>query len=92
MQQQHLQPMMAVLEIVAANLANTNSLATLDYHVWSALSAEYGSTGYGCQSSSWSAKQGNIFSLSPFAPGNLVSRDGFGHHAPRQPAHSPHSG
>ena len=26
-------------------------------------------------------------SLSPFAPGNLVSRDGFGRPVPRQPAH-----
>ena len=30
--------------------------------------------------------------LSPFAPENLVSRDGFGGPVPRQPAHSPHSG
>ena len=30
-------------------------------------------------------------SLSPFAPENLVSRDGFGRPVPRQPAHSPHS-
>ena len=28
-----------------------------------------------------------IFSLSPFAPENLVSRDGFGSPVPRQPAH-----
>ena len=34
----------------------------------------------------------NVFSLSPFVPDNLVSRDGFGHPVPRQPAHSPHSG
>ena len=27
------------------------------------------------------------FSLSPFAPENLVSRDGFGRSVPRQPAH-----
>ena len=34
------------------------------------------------------AKQGKIFfSLSPFAPENLVSRDGFGSPVPRQPAH-----
>ena len=33
----------------------------------------------------------NIF-LSPFAPENLVSRDGFDRSIPRQPAHSPHSG
>ena len=32
------------------------------------------------------------FSLSPFAPENLVSRDEFGSPAPRQPAHSPYSG
>ena len=29
----------------------------------------------------------NDFSLSPFAPKNLVSRDGFGSPVPRQPAH-----
>ena len=29
----------------------------------------------------------NDFSLSPFAPENLVSRDGFGSPVPRQPAH-----
>ena len=29
----------------------------------------------------------NIISLSPFAPENLFSRDGFGSPAPRQPAH-----
>ena len=28
-----------------------------------------------------------IFALSPFAPENLVSRDGFGSPVPRQPAH-----
>ena len=28
-------------------------------YVWSALSAEYESTGYGCQSCSWSAEEGN---------------------------------
>ena len=31
------------------------------------------------------------FSLPPFAPENLVSRDGFGSSVPRQPAHL-HSG
>ena len=31
-------------------------------------------------------------SLSPFAPDNLVSRDGFGSPVPRPPAHSPYSG
>ena len=31
------------------------------------------------------------FSLSPFAPENLVSRDGFGRPVPRHPAHAPHS-
>ena len=30
-------------------------------------------------------------SLSPFAPENSVSRDGFGRHVPRQAAHSLHS-
>ena len=34
----------------------------------------------------------NMFSLFPFAPENLVSRDGFGCPFPRQPAHPPHSG
>ena len=29
----------------------------------------------------------NVFSLSAFAPENLVSRDGFGSPVPRQPAH-----
>ena len=33
-----------------------------------------------------------IFSLSPLSPENCVSRDGFGHPVPHQPAHSPHSG
>ena len=31
-------------------------------------------------------------SLSPFAPDNLVSQDGFGRPVPHQPAFSPHSG
>ena len=35
--------------------------------------------------------QRTYFSLSPFAPENLVSQDGFGRPVPRQPAHSPHS-
>ena len=30
---------------------------------------------------------GKVSSLSPFAPENLVSRDGFGSPVPRQPAH-----
>ena len=34
-----------------------------------------------------SAEQIVFLSLSPFAPGNLVSRDGFGSPVPRQPAH-----
>ena len=33
-----------------------------------------------------------FFFLSPFAPENLVSRDGFGSPIPRQPAHSSYSG
>ena len=46
-------------------------------------------TGYACQSCLWSPKQGNMsFSLSPFAPENLVSRDGFGPPVSLQPAHS----
>ena len=39
---------------------------------------------------SWTEKM-NI-SRSSFAPGSLVSRNGFGRPVPRQPAHSPHSG
>ena len=35
-------------------------------------------------------EKGNL--MSPFAPENLVSRDGFGRPIPRQPAHSLHSG
>ena len=31
-------------------------------------------------------------SLSPYVPENLVSRDGFSHPVPRQPAHYPYSG
>ena len=47
-----------------------------------------GSAGYGCQSCSWSAEQGEInISLSAFVPENLVSRDGFGSPVPGQPAH-----
>ena len=38
---------------------------------------------------SWTGKI-NIY-LSPFAPQNLVSRDGLGRPVPRQPAHSPYS-
>ena len=62
--------------------------------VWSAFSAEYGSAGYGSESCSWSAEKGSKgFSLSPFAPNNLVSRDELGRPVPRQSAHSPpHSG
>ena len=56
-------------------------------YVWSSNIAEYGSTGYGCQSCSWSAEQENNISLSPCVPGNLVSRDGFSRPVPRQPAH-----
>ena len=32
-----------------------------------------------------------MFSLSPFAPENLVSRDRFGRPVPHQPTYSPHS-
>ena len=32
------------------------------------------------------------YPLSPFAPENFVSRDGFSRPVPRQPAHSPYSG
>ena len=62
--------------------------------VWSALSVEHGSTGYGCLFCSWSAEQENIsFSLSAFVPENLVSRDEVGRPVPRSPVYSPpHSG
>ena len=53
--------------------------------------AEYGSTGYGCQSRSWSAEQRKCFFPVPFAPENLISRDRFGCPVPRQPVRSPHS-
>ena len=57
-------------------------------YVWSSLSAEHKSTGYGCQSCSWSAENREFnISLSPFAPENLVSRDGFGSPVARQSAH-----
>ena len=56
-------------------------------YVWSSHIAEYGSTGQGCQSCSWSAEQGKVIPLSPCVPENLVSRDGFSRPIPRQPAH-----
>ena len=37
-------------------------------------------------------RTGKLFSLSPFAPENLVSRDSFGRPVPREPVHSPHPG
>ena len=40
-----------------------------------ALSAEYGSTGYGCQSRSWSAEQGNFFFLCPRLHLRIWSRE-----------------
>ena len=62
-------------------------------YVWSAFSAECGSTGHGYQSCLLSAEQGKTtFSLSPPAPEILVSRDSYDRPVPRQPAHSPHSG
>ena len=36
--------------------------------------------------------ENEYISLLPFAPENVVSRDGFGRPVPRQPAHSSHSG
>ena len=43
----------------------------------------------GCQFCSWSAEQGGKMNISqsPFAPENLVSREGYGSLVPRQPAH-----
>ena len=61
-------------------------MATLQY-VWSSHIAEYGSTGQGCQSCSWSAEQGKIIPPSPCVPENLVSQDGFSRPISRQPAH-----
>ena len=62
-------------------------------YVWSSRIAKYGSTGKSCQFCSWSAEEGKIIvPLSPFAPGNLVSRDGFDRPVPCQPAHFPYSG
>ena len=50
-----------------------------DWQPYIAILIEYASTGYGCQSCSWSAERGKIlFFLSPFAPENYVSRDRFG--------------
>ena len=37
-------------------------------------------------------RQRTFFSLSAFAPENMVSQDGFGRPVPRHPGHSPHSG
>ena len=55
-------------------------------------SAEYGSTGYGCQPFLWSGEREKwFFFLSPFAPENLASRDEFSRPVPRQSAHSPYS-
>ena len=56
---------------------------TATMYLWSAFSAKYGSTGYGCQSCLWSAEQRKcLFSLYPFAPERLVSRDSFGRPVP----------
>ena len=61
-------------------------------YVWSAHSAEYGLTGSGCQSCSFSDEEKDMhFPLSLFASENLVSRDRFGRPVSDQPAHSPHS-
>ena len=55
--------------------------------LWSSRSVGRVPTVYGCLSCSWS---GNKYSLSPFAPDNLIYKTGFGCPDPRQPAHSPH--
>ena len=60
-------------------------------NVWSAVSAEH-QPDMVAGPASGQLKRETYFSLSPFAPDNLVSRDGFGRPALRQPAHSPHSG
>ena len=47
----------------------------------------------GGQSCSWSTESAKMsFPLSPFAPENSVSQNGFGLPAPRQPTHSPQPG
>ena len=61
-------------------------------YVWSARSAEYGLPGNGCQFSRGPLNRKNDFSLSPFAPENLTSRDGFGRPVPPHPTHFPYSG
>ena len=57
-------------------------------YVWSSHIAEYGSTGQGCQSCTWSQlNRENNIPLSSCVPENWVSRDGFSRPVPRQPAH-----
>ena len=65
------------------------------YGVWSALSAEYGSTGYTVTNPArGQLKRETLFCTpSPFTPENSISRDRFGRPVLRQSdAHSPHSG
>ena len=55
-------------------------------YVRSHIYQEYGSTGEGCQSCSWSAEQEKMNisqSALVFAPENLISRDGFGSPVPQ---------
>ena len=58
-------------------------------YVWSALSAEYGSIEYRCQSGSWSfAEEKVALFLSSFDSKNFASRDKFGDPvSPQTPAH-----
>ena len=62
-------------------------------HVWSSHIAEYiDQPGKVANLARGQLNRGGEYSLSPHAPENLVSRDGFGRPVPRQPAHSPYSG
>ena len=56
-------------------------------YIWSHISQENESTGKGAHPARGQLNRENDYSLSPFVPENLISRDGFGSPAPRQPAH-----
>ena len=56
-------------------------------YIWSHLSQENESTGKVAHPARGQLNRKNDYSLSPFVPENLISRDGFGSPAPRQPAH-----
>ena len=56
-------------------------------YIWSHISQENESTGKVAHPARGQLNRKNDYSLSPFVPENLISRDGFGSPAPRQPAH-----